>query len=213
MRKIGELIDNFSDNNRLRKYKLFMDLFKPTPDTKVLDVGASEREYRSTANILEKKYPYPENITVLGIDSYDKFCDRYPGVKAINYEGELFPFKDKTFDVCWCNAVVEHVGDFRKQELFLNEIVRVSKCSFITTPNRYFIYEPHTRMLLLHYLPKDLFDRILVLINKPWAMGDYMNLLCNNDIIKLLKKSNIRNYKIIYNKILGLTNEFIIVIS
>lgn len=213
MRKIRELTDNIADNNRSRKYKLFIDLFKPTSETKVLDVGASEREYRLTANILEKKYPYPENITALGVDNFDKFCDRYPRVKVSNYNGELFPFKDKTFDVCWCNAVVEHVGDFKKQELFLNEIVRVSKRSFITTPNKYFIYEPHTSILLLHYLPKDLFDRILVLIEKPWAKGDYMNLLGKNDIVKLLKKNNIRNYKIIKNRILGLTSEFIIVLS
>lgn len=213
MKKIREFINNLSDNNRLRKYDLFIDLFAPTTDTKILDVGASEREYRSTANILEKKYPYPENVTVLGIDKYDKFCIRYPEVKVLNYEGDLFPFEDNTFDVCWCNAVVEHVGDWKKQELFFNEIVRVSKSAFITTPNKYFIYEPHTKMLLLHYLPKKLFDKILVFINKSWAKGDYMHLLGKSDIMKLLEKNNIEKYKILKNKILGFTFEFVIVLN
>ena len=193
---IGKIANKVSNYNRERKYNLFVDCYKPTGLLKILDVGASEREYTKNANILEKKYPYPENITVLGVDNYIEFCQKHPKVRTITYGGGEFPFKDKEFDVCWCNAVIEHVGNRDRQEFFLKEIQRTARTSFITTPNRYFPFEVHTKIFLLHYLPKELFDKILSKLGKSWATGNYMHLLGLRDIKKLLKKCGINKYKI-----------------
>lgn len=208
-----KIINKISDRNRENKYNIFINLFSPNANTKILDVGASELEYRQTSNYLEKKYPYPGNITVLGIDDYNEFCIRYPQVTVVKYDGEVFPFEDNKFDMCWCNAVIEHVGDRRKQEIFLNEIIRVSKCAFISTPNKHFIYEPHTKVLFLHFLPKNIFNIIVKLIGKPWAGGDYMHLLGERDIVNLLNKCNIDKYRIIKNKLLCFTIDFVIIIN
>ena len=123
---------------------------------------------------------------------------------------ERFPFKDKEFDICWCNAVVEHVDNRDKQERFLKNIQRVAKMSFVTTPNRYFPFEVHTRIFLLYYLPKGLFDKILNKIGKSWATGNYMHLLGLRDIKKLLRKCGINEYKITKNKVLGFTIDYVI---
>lgn len=208
--RIKDIFINLSNRNRIRKYKLFIDYFQPSPESRILDVGASEREYQEGANILEKLYTYPENITVLGIDKYKEFCERYPKTRTVTYEGGTFPFKDKEFDLCWCNAVIEHVGDREKQMMFLKEIKRVSKRAFVTTPNKNFIYESHTKLLILHYLPKKTFDRILIKLNKPWATGNYMHLLGRKDLVKLLKQCNITEYKIEIIGIGGFTIGFVI---
>ena len=50
--KIIKIIDKVSDDNRERKYKMFYQMFKPDANTKILDVGASEKEFRVTSNIL-----------------------------------------------------------------------------------------------------------------------------------------------------------------
>ena len=210
MSMIRKIADKVSNYNRQRKYNFFVYYFKPTIYSKILDVGASEKEYTENANILEKKYPYPENITVLGIDHYIEFCKKYPKVKTVTYEGEGFPFKDKEFDICWCNAVIEHVGNRDKQERFLKNIQRVAKMSFVTTPNRYFPFEVHTRIFLLYYLPKGLFDKILNKIGKSWATEDYMHLLGLRDIKKLLRNCGINEYKITKNKVLGFTIDYVI---
>lgn len=207
---IHKLINKISDQNRERKYAFFIKQFAPDSYSTILDVGASEREYRPTANYLEKRYPYPENITVLGVDRYQEFCKRYPKIKTVSYDGRVFPFKDKSFDICWCNAVIEHVGDRSQQERFLREIARVSKRAFITTPNKNFIYEPHTKTILLQFLPKKIFNRIVVRLGKPWAQGDYMNLLNERDMVGLLGKSDIKNYKLIKNKLMGFAIDFMI---
>jgi len=107
--------------------------------------------------------------------------------------------------------VLEHVGNKKDQVMFIKEIKRVSRKAFVTTPNRYFPVEVHTRVPLLHFLPKPFFDSYLKLIGKKWATGNYMNLLSLADIKELLRLAKIKDYRIIKNKFLGFTLDFIIV--
>lgn len=197
--------------NRRRKWNIFLSEIRPTSELYILDAGFSENEYSETDNFIEKYYPYPRMLTALGIDYPNKFKIRYPEVTAINYDGNVFPFDDKSFDVCWSNAVIEHVGDQEKQLFFLKEIKRVSKKAFVTTPNKYFPIEPHTRTPLLHYLPKAVFDGYLSTIGKSWATGNYMKLLSCTDLKGLLSSANITNYKIHKNKLGGFTLDFVII--
>jgi len=197
--------------NRQRKWKTFQRLIQPTAATSILDVGFSDKEYLATENFLEKNYPYPEMITALGIDVPDEFTQRYPKVKAIRYDGQIFPLADQSFDLCWSNAVLEHVGSQADQVIFIKEIKRVSRQAFITTPNRCFPIEVHTRVPLLHFLPKPLFDGYLRLIGKKWATGSYMNLLSLAKVKELLRLAKVQDYRIIKNKFLGFTLDFIIV--
>lgn len=163
--------------NRRRKWQLFQKNLPITRNTSILDVGFSEEEYSETDNFLEKHYPYPEQITALTLDTPDKFLHarkdsefqvpeieilrkrkessaRYPQIKVVSYDGNSFPFPNRSFDICWSNAVLEHVGNWEEQIFFLKEIKRVSKRAFITTPNRNFPIEVHTRTPILHFLPK-----------------------------------------------------------
>jgi len=190
-----------------------MRLFKPTEKTTILDVGASEKEFQAHANIIEKKYPYPENITVLGVDEYKAFPERYAKVKVIRYRGGAFPLKDKSFDICWCNAVLEHVGDRPEQEQLLKETCRVSRSVFLTTPNRFFPMETHTRIFFLHYLPKTVFDKFLTAAGKSDKAGNYLHLLSMRDLTNVLARCDITNYRIIKNKILCFTIDFVVVIQ
>lgn len=214
MINLKRIAQKFSNYNRRRKYDLFCKTFSPNAHTKILDLGASEKEFQENANMLEKRYTYPENITVLGVDNYHEFHGRYPKVKTVTYRGgdTHFPFGDKEFDICWSNAVLEHVGSKNTQRIFLEEIQRVSKSFFITTPNKYFPIEVHTRTLLLHFiLPKNIFDKYLSLLGKKWATGKYMNLLSLKDIKRLLHESGITQYKIVKNKLFFFTLDFIII--
>lgn len=207
------LANKVSAFNRKRKWDLFVKKFSPLEHLRVLDVGFSEKEFSDTDNYIEKHFPYPENLTALGVDLPFEIQQRYTNVSFINYDGGIFPFQDKSFDLCWSNAVIEHVGGWEKQLLFLKEIRRVSKKCFITTPNRFFPIEVHTRLLFLHYLPKNIFNNLLILLDKKWASGDYMNLLSLGNIRKLLKESNVSNYRIVKNRLFGFTLDFVIIID
>jgi len=206
--------------NRWRKYDLFLQEFAPKEDEKILDVGFANEEYSDVDNFLEKNYPYQSKITALGIyENADLFRERYPDVKVVLYAGGeegnnlRFPFGDKTFDIGWSNATLEHVGNEEKQILFLKELRRTCKKIYFTTPNRFFPFELHTRYPLIHWLPKKIFDMILNLVGKEWASGDYMYLLSEYKLRKILKKAKIDFYRIHCNKFLGLTVDFSVVIK
>lgn len=204
-----------SGYNRRRKWELFAREFPPTPGMTVLDVGYNETEYSATDNYLEKHYPYRGQITALGLDQPVEFARRYPDVRALSYDGAIFPFDDDSFDVCWSNAVVEHVGTHRDrwaaQVRFLSEIRRVARAGFVTTPNRHFPIEVHTRTPLLHWLPRPMFHAYLRRTGRAWAAGDYMDLLTMADMRALLREAGIERYRIVANRLFGFTMDFVVV--
>jgi SAM-dependent methyltransferase len=202
-----------SEYNRKRKWRTFLEVIKPVPQMQVLDVGYSDQELAETDNFIEKHYPYPEMLTALGTESPVNFKSRYPTVKCVQYNGGAFPFANASFDVCWSNAVIEHVGERNEQLLFLREICRVARRAFITTPNRYFPVEVHTRTPLLHLLPRPWFERYLRLVGKEWATGNYMNLLSLGEIKALLSEAGVSEYTIIKNRLLGFVLDFIVIVN
>ncbi len=199
--------------NRNRKYKYFLDTFKPQPNDTILDVGFNDSEFSDNDNFLERFYPYQSKITALGIMGNEFFSKKYPEVNVVLYDGKKFPFEDKSFDIGWSNAVIEHVGDHEAQLFFLKELLRTCKKLYFTTPNRFFPIEVHTKIPFLHWLPKPLFDKIILKTPKRWAAGDYMNLLSIRQAKSLLKDANVTNYKIKKNYFGGFVMDFCVIVE
>jgi SAM-dependent methyltransferase len=152
------LVDAISLRSRRRKLQLFLDELHPTPETTVLDVGADdlgfgEGEGCGTLNFFEELYSWPQRITALGLHEGARFRARYPGVRYVQGDACALPFTDGEFDIVFSNAVIEHVGDREHQRRFVSEALRVGRRVFITTPNRRFPVELHTRLPLVHWLP------------------------------------------------------------
>jgi len=203
--------------SREKKHKQFMDFCNPSKNDKVLDVGTQGVDYRDTDNFLVKNYPYHQKLTCLGIQDLSNFSKRYPNVKAVTYDGKKFPFKNGSFEYVWSNAVIEHVGNRKKQELFLSEMIRVAKKKvFFTTPNKGFPIELHTSLPFVHWLDKNKSDWFYIKAGKKFATGEYMDLLMKNDIIDLLetvKKEHRFDYKIIKNRFSGMAVTFSILVT
>ena len=150
--------DAVSHRSRRRKLRLFFDELRPTPETTVLDVGADELAFGEgegcrTLNFFEELYPWPERITALGLHDGAAFRRRYPSVRYVQGDACALPFSDGEFDVVFSNAVIEHVGSRERQRKLVTETLRVGRRAFITTPNRLFPIEVHTRLPLVHWLP------------------------------------------------------------
>lgn len=194
---IETVASRFSRNSRRKKFDFFLQSIQPRVSEKVIDVGVNDQEYSEVDNYLEKFYPYPDNITAVSKGSLTYFAARYPKVKAVISDGRRLDFPDDNFDIGYSNAVVEHVGDFPQQIQFLKELYRVSRRGYLTTPNRLFPVEVHTRVPLLHLLlSKPAFDRFLRRIGKGWAAGDYMYLLSRTELVRLLEAAGVANYRI-----------------
>jgi SAM-dependent methyltransferase len=174
------LVDAVSLRSRRRKLALFLETMRPTPETRVVDVGVDDSAFgdRSnpcgTLNFFEELYPWPERITAVGIHEGRRFAERYPAVPYVQADALELPFADGAFDVYFSNAVIEHVGPRDAQRRFVREALRVAPRVFVTTPNRWFPLELHTRAPLVHWLPDAAAHRAYDLIRKPWAKQNHL---------------------------------------
>ena len=173
------LTDAISLRSRRRKLGLFMETIRPTPETTVLDVGADELGFGEdagcgTLNFFEEHYPWPERVTALGLHPGERFRARYPAVTYVRGDALDLPFEDGAFDVVFSNAVIEHVGGGRRRRRFVEETLRVARRAFVTTPNRWFPVEVHTRLPLVHWLPDQLAHPVYDLARKPWAKENHL---------------------------------------
>lgn len=200
---------SISDRSRKKKYQQFVSFLKPEEQTAILDVGVNTEEYSMSDNFLEKHYPHPENITAVSQGDLSAFTARYPRIRTVQADGRSLPFPDNSFDIAYSNAVIEHVGGAADQVRFLCELYRVSRQGYLTTPNRLFPVEVHTRLPLLHLLlPRKYFNAFIARIGKGWAAGDYMHLLSEKELRALLQKAGITEYSILKNRFCGLPMTF-----
>jgi SAM-dependent methyltransferase len=174
-----KLTDRVSLRSRRRKLGLFFETMRPTAETTVLDVGADDAPFGApggcgTLNFFEELYPWPERITAVGIHEGRRFAARYPAARYVQASALELPFEDRAFDIYFSNAVIEHVGPREAQRRFVAEALRVAPRIFITTPNRWFPVELHTRAPLVHWLPDAAAHRAYDLIRKPWAKENHL---------------------------------------
>ena len=87
----------------------------------------------------------------------------------------------------------------------------VGRRAFVTTPNRWFPVEVHTRTPLLHFLPKPAFDRYLHRRGLEWATGDYMRLLGRREFAGLLAEAGFRDVHLIANRVGPFAVDFVAV--
>ena len=182
------LADTISLRSRERKLRLFLEELRPTAETTVLDVGADELGFGegdgcATMNFFEELYPWPERITALGLHAGAGFRTRYPQISYVQGDACALPFEDGAFDIVFSNAVIEHVGGRERQRKLVSEAIRVGRRVFITTPNRRFPVEVHTRLPLVHWLPDRISHRAYAATGK--GIGNELDLLTRRSFAQL----------------------------
>jgi len=212
MRVVERVAGRVSAASREHKMQQFLQAVQPQSGETLLDVGVNTTEYSDNDNYLERHYPWPAQITALGFEvDFSEFNRRYPAVRTVNGDGTRLPFSDREFDIAYSNAVIEHVGSRAQQVAFARELWRVSSRGFLTTPNRLFPVEVHTRLPLAHLvLSKPRFDALLHAVGKSWAAGDYMNLMSESELRSVLAEAGITSYKLTRNRLLGWPMTFIV---
>ena len=173
------LANSISLRSRQRKLRLFLDELQPSADTSVLDVGADELGFGdgdrcATMNFFEERYPWPERVTALGLHEGEGFRARYPRIRYVRGDACALPFPDGSFDIVFSNAVIEHLGGRARQRQFVSEALRVGRRVFITTPNRRFPVEVHTRLPVVHWLPDAVSHRVYRAAGKAFATDVYL---------------------------------------
>ena len=122
-------------------------------------------------------------------------------------------FKKNSFNLVFSSATIEHVGSFKNQVKFVNECYRVTNnIAFITTPNRNYPIDFHTRLPLIHLLPKNIHRNILNFFGEKYLSKESnLNLLTEKDLINICKKNRIDNFKIIKIKLFFFVSNLILI--
>ncbi|MGH9325338.1 MAG: methyltransferase domain-containing protein [Terriglobia bacterium] len=148
------LLKHFSHKSRTKKFDLFLALLRPTAEDRVLDIGASGEVFLRYT--FEDIYPYPKKIVAGGYDAAEIASARryYPRSQYVVFDGCSLPFPDKSFDVVFSNAVVEHILGEGRQQRFAQEVMRVGKSWFVTTPNYWYLFESHYHLPFIQFMPR-----------------------------------------------------------
>lgn len=186
------------------------DNFKFTPKLKVLDLGVSGND----DDYFHKLYPYKKNITAAGLAPKDDYLKKnFPEIKYVHIKPKFpYPFKNKQFEFVHTSAVIEHVGNRKNQLEFLKELNRIGESGVATTPNRWFPLEFHTFMPFIHWLPTDIYRKLFNALGfKYYSSEANLNLLDFNALNNLAAKAGFKRYKIVKNRILGITSNFLLI--
>jgi Methyltransferase domain len=189
--------------SRRRKLDLFWSLLRPSAGQVVLNLGATPPHlgHALTGNQHGGCIEQPEQDTrwdelfVVGINRDESnaraYRDYYKRTDRIAFvaDGCQLPFADKSVDIVFSNAVIEHVPA-EKQELFAQEIMRVGRAWFITTPNYWYPFEFHYKLPFVHYLPQPLQSRTCRRLSD-WPVNEPISLLSARKLLSLFPGSEL----------------------
>lgn len=181
-------------------------------DCSVLDVGVSSNERNDATNLFLRNYKFDSSLyTGLAVQSMDDIRRKYPEKRFVEYDGGGFPFAENEFEWVFSNAVIEHVGNETDQLAFLNEMLRVGKSVFFTTPNKWFPIESHTNVFLKHWNNNKFYAWCEA--NASFWGPDNLLLLGKKDLDRIMQLSTARDYIIKSNRTLGWPMTYTVVCS
>ncbi len=153
----GGFMDKLGLRARANMHAKFIQAVNPQAENTILDVGASANPEFIASNYLEQMCPTLK-ITAVGLGEENAIWQKlYPSIPYKHGSALDLPFEDKSFDIVYSHAVIEHVGSFENQIKMIREAIRVARQSvWITTPYRWHPVEFHTVLPFLHWLPKSM---------------------------------------------------------
>lgn len=210
----NSFVNNLIKISREKFFYIFHQHINSNSKSKILDVGSVDLIY-DYENVFIHKYKYKKNISCLSNTSLNKLKEKYPMISMYVGDGRRMKFRSNFFDITHSNATIEHVGNFQNQTNFVSECLRVSKkYVFIQTPYRFFLLDFHTKLPILHLLPKNLHRYLLKLVGLNfYSKESNLNLLSIKDIHEICSKLNIVNYKILKHKTWLMTSNIILIIN
>lgn len=207
---LSRLRTHYAVRARRRMFDLFMELLRPSPNDKVLDLGVTPDTTLPESNLFEALYPHRSRLVAASIEDASGLEAVFPGMRFVRIVPGRLPFDDHEFDILLCSAVLEHVGDRKSQAAFLGECMRVANKVFVTTPNKGFPIDFHTFVPLAHWLPQRWHQAILRALGHAFlARTENLNLVGARDLAALCPPDSRWSLHRIH--LFGLTSNLILV--
>lgn len=210
--RLGGLGSRLAWKVRARIHDRMMHDLRPQESWHVLDVGVTS-DQTEDSNFFERLYPYKHKITAVGLEDAIFLEKQFPGLRYVCADARKLPFADKSFDLAFCSAVIEHVGARDQQLQLLSELLRVSQRVVITTPNRLYPLEFHTLTPLIHWLPARIFRRFLKITGRAFfAKEENLNLLTSREMEAMFSQLQVDPIQR-HHRLLGMRSNLIYYLS
>ena len=211
---IDQILKKILLKSRINIFKIFKKNIKFNKNSKIIDVGTTPI-LDPHENIIFHQYKWKKNITGFSNQDCNILKKKFKLNKFIKGDAKNIKFKKNAFDISFCSATIEHVGNYKNQKKLVSELLRISKnYVYLTTPNRAFPVDFHTKLPFVHLLPKEIHRKILKILGLNYfSLEKNLNLLFSKDIRKICNELKIQDYKIIYNKFIFLKSNIDLIIK
>lgn len=206
--------DKIINQKRIEMINLIYKKIKVLNIRHLLDIGTTEDSSAKSSNIFCKmlnKIPIHKSISNQKITN-KRFMKCLK--KSITSNFSQKNIQDFKCDLVISSATIEHVGNFQNQVSKIKNMISLSnQYVVISTPNRFYPIELHTKLPLIHWLPKKIFRRILLFFNmKYFADEKNLNLLSKSELIEILNTFSKKiDYKIYNISFLGFISNFLVI--
>lgn len=201
---------HFSLQSRQRKFDLFWKVMRPDLEERVLNIGATPPHLgealtgEQKEGCLEQPEQDPrwKDLRIVGLnidhDNSKRYAESYRGTNrvALTADACRLPFEDKSFDIVFSNAVIEHVPTVLQKRM-AHEIMRVGRSWFITTPNFWYPMEMHHKLPLFQFFPRTL-QRAIQLRFHTWPGSETIQLLSARRFAALFPGSTLLKLRVTF---------------
>jgi ubiquinone/menaquinone biosynthesis C-methylase UbiE len=174
---------------RMQKCDFFFETLQPQRGDSMLDVGGGA----GITGEFSALYRYFGEVHVVNLCAQSLDGEQFGNVRFVIADGCSLPFRDRSFDWVFSNAVIEHVGGPERQKQFAGEIQRVARRGyFVATPNKHFPVDPHTLLPFYQFLSPQMQKKVCRFSPGYFRQYEPLDLLSSRDLRNLFPGSDVR---------------------
>jgi hypothetical protein len=178
---LTKLQERFSLVARRAMYDQWLAFSGGIAGARVLDVGSTPDRERRDSNCMVPWFKEDgARVALYSPEDIQGLSQAFPYTEILPSAGfgAPIPVPDRSFDWTVSSAVIEHVGSAEAQVEFIRECARTSDGLFLTTPSRWHWLEFHTKLPLLHWLPRSAHRAALRGLGRTvWAQESHLRLV------------------------------------
>ena len=205
-------IDKIVFKKRLKISKIINYIIKKQKIYDALDIGTTNDDENCSSNSVIKNIKNIKKFKCISDQEINSKFFYKKLKKSITEDLSEKELNEFSSDIVISNATIEHVGGALNQKKMLENIIKLTKKIFIiTTPNKFYPIELHTKIPLIHWLPKPIYRKILNLLGLSFhAKEENLNLLSVRELKKLLDNQKI-TYQIKFIKLFFFRSNIIVI--
>ncbi len=210
--KHSSYTDKIILSNRKKIIKIIYNYLKNKNLFNILDIGSTNDENQSSNIIIKSLNFFKEFNSISNQKITNNFFNKTleKSITENFTNSEIEQFKS---DVVISNATIEHVGSKEKQLKMFQNIIKLAKKYFIIiTPNRLHPLEFHTKIPLIHWMPKKIHRKILKFFGYDFlSKEENLNLLTKKDMINFMKDLKQEEYLFFHIRFLFFKSNIILI--